>query len=190
MHHLSIKLNNSAPNDPCAICGTPTDPECGSELFLDGTNYLVCHTCTERDAPELLAALLAYRELLQNAEHDAGKRGSQSQLSPVNSVDQSAILRNQNSQLICPVCGFNYVHPVKAGIELGHVTALATEDTVQVSGTDRHKHCRGSVITLTFRCESGHQFQYVLRFEKGHTYFDLRTGNLDEGDLLSELWRN
>ncbi len=58
---VAIKLNNAASNDPCAICGARTDPECGPELFLDGTNALVCHECGEKYAPELVKALQAYR---------------------------------------------------------------------------------------------------------------------------------
>ncbi|MCA9091465.1 MAG: hypothetical protein KDA90_22855, partial [Planctomycetaceae bacterium] len=59
-----------------------------------------------------------------------------------------AIFRTQNSQLICPVCEHESVYPANAGIELGHVVAVATEDTIQVFGTDRHKDCRGSAIAF------------------------------------------
>lgn len=33
---LVIKLNNTASNDPCELCGQRTDPETGPELFRCG----------------------------------------------------------------------------------------------------------------------------------------------------------
>ncbi len=54
---FAIKYNNCAANDPCAVCGTRTDPICGPELFMADTWDLVCHSCGEKYAPELLAGL-------------------------------------------------------------------------------------------------------------------------------------
>lgn len=59
---LVIKLNNAAVNDPCRLCGQRTDPECGPELFLEGSWALVCYSCGERHAPELTRFLLDYRK--------------------------------------------------------------------------------------------------------------------------------
>ena len=59
--HLSIKLNNAATNDPCAICGQRTDPETGPELFLGDTWGLVCWRCGDEHAPDLVQCLLEYR---------------------------------------------------------------------------------------------------------------------------------
>jgi hypothetical protein len=58
---LEIKLNNAATNDPCALCGRRTDPECGPELFLGGTWELVCYECGAEHTPDLVECLKAYR---------------------------------------------------------------------------------------------------------------------------------
>jgi hypothetical protein len=58
---LEIKLNNTASNDPCALCGERTDPETGPELFLGGTWAVVCYECGAEHAPELVECLMAGR---------------------------------------------------------------------------------------------------------------------------------
>jgi hypothetical protein len=60
-HRLAIKNNNTASNDPCAICGTRTDPQTGPELFLEDSRALVCYLCGDRYDPELTRCLLEYR---------------------------------------------------------------------------------------------------------------------------------
>ena len=61
MSDLAIKLNNTATNDPCAICGQRTDPGVGPELFLAESYALVCYDCGWNNAPELMAMLESYR---------------------------------------------------------------------------------------------------------------------------------
>jgi hypothetical protein len=61
---FSIKHNNLASNDPCAICGARTDPWVGLELFLRDSFALVCHECVHKYAPEFLARLYAFRDEL------------------------------------------------------------------------------------------------------------------------------
>jgi hypothetical protein len=61
MSCFSIKYNNSATNDPCAVCGERTDPETGPELFLSDSWQLVCWGCGGKYAPELTECLRAYR---------------------------------------------------------------------------------------------------------------------------------
>lgn len=58
---LSIKWNNTATNDPCAICGARTDPALGPELFLSDSWSLVCWDCGRKYAPELVQSLEAQR---------------------------------------------------------------------------------------------------------------------------------
>lgn len=66
---LAIKINNTASNDPCALCGARTDPECGPELFLAESWALVCYPCGERHAPELVRCLEGYRQGLSLDEY-------------------------------------------------------------------------------------------------------------------------
>jgi hypothetical protein len=58
---LVIKNNNTASNDPCALCGDRTDPAVGPELFVEGTWELVCNPCAFYHAPELWQCLNDYR---------------------------------------------------------------------------------------------------------------------------------
>lgn len=52
-YDLVIGLNNAARIDPCAICGERTAFAVEPELFLAGTQALVCFDCAEKYAPEL-----------------------------------------------------------------------------------------------------------------------------------------
>jgi hypothetical protein len=58
---LVIKFNSCATNDPCEICGDRTDPDCGPELFLEGTFALVCYECGQKYAPQLVDMLFYWR---------------------------------------------------------------------------------------------------------------------------------
>jgi hypothetical protein len=53
---LVIRLNTSLTNDPCALCGQPTDPT-GIDLYLAERPALVCNTCGLFNAPALVRLL-------------------------------------------------------------------------------------------------------------------------------------
>jgi len=50
---VELKHNTTITNDPCAFCGTRTDPD-GLDYFKAGTWALVCDGCAQRYAPELV----------------------------------------------------------------------------------------------------------------------------------------
>ena len=53
---LVIRVNTVLTNDPCALCGQPTDPT-GIDLFLAERPALVCHGCGFFHAPALARLL-------------------------------------------------------------------------------------------------------------------------------------
>jgi hypothetical protein len=55
---LTLTLNNTATNDPCALCGERTDPVVGWEVFPEEGDVQapVCDACVRQRAPELIAA--------------------------------------------------------------------------------------------------------------------------------------
>ncbi len=53
---LVIRVNTILTNDPCALCGEPTDPT-GIDLFLADKPALVCHACGLTHAPALVRLL-------------------------------------------------------------------------------------------------------------------------------------
>ena len=53
---LVIRINTVLTNDPCALCGSPSDPT-GIDLFLADKPALVCHTCGLFHAPALVRLL-------------------------------------------------------------------------------------------------------------------------------------
>ncbi len=53
---LAIRVNTILSNDPCALCGQPTDPT-GIDLYLADKSALVCHACGFLHAPALVRLL-------------------------------------------------------------------------------------------------------------------------------------
>ena len=53
---LVIRVNVTLTNDPCALCGEPTDPT-GIDLYLADRPALVCHACGFLHAPVLVRLL-------------------------------------------------------------------------------------------------------------------------------------
>ena len=105
------------------------------------------------------------------------------------------VVRNLDEfALACPVCGFEYVHPVAVecrspGQANGHLLidhqGIHLDPTAPPDG-------RGVVIALTFLCEDGHLFTYHLRFHKGMTFLERTVADAaQEVDLRPQtIWRN
>jgi hypothetical protein len=53
---LVVRVNSVLTNDPCALCGEPTDPT-GIDLYLADKPALVCHACGLLHAPALVRLL-------------------------------------------------------------------------------------------------------------------------------------
>ncbi len=62
-YDLVIGLNNTARIGPCAICGERAEFAVEPDLFLAGTQDLVCFNCAEKYAPELNELAIIGRQL-------------------------------------------------------------------------------------------------------------------------------
>ncbi len=99
---------------------------------------------------------------------------------------------NDETVLLCPVCGDEYVSPVAVdcrspGGEKGHVRidrqGLRLDPTAPAVG-------RGALVTLRFCCESGHGFGYGFHSHKGNTFVRRETGPQDVPlPLRYPIWR-
>lgn len=92
--------------------------------------------------------------------------------------------------LCCPVCACPFVHPAEVVVEQGRTRTAVSNESTQVSATDRFLHARGSLITLDFWCEYGHSFQYALEFHKGQLHLRLDTKPLPNPNSPRQLWRD
>ena len=101
-----------------------------------------------------------------------------------------AVFGTDESILLCPVCGFSYVHIASVDVHQGHVSLSASNDQVQVQPSTRHQGHKGSQVTLSCFCENSHWFEYELTFEKGHTFIALEAKKLDDSLNVPELWRS
>lgn len=68
---LVIKMNNTAANDPCGICGKRTDPNIGPDIFIDGTQKPVCAECAAEHAPVLYSMVALWSEQQHPADPDS-----------------------------------------------------------------------------------------------------------------------
>lgn len=92
--------------------------------------------------------------------------------------------------VLCPVCGFDYVH--MNGVEIDQGASIATVDGDGCRLTARAKERitqRGSQVTLWMNCESGHTFAQVFRFHKGMTFVRVER-DVAPSDQHPGLWRD
>ncbi|MGH9900273.1 MAG: hypothetical protein ACRD68_00360 [Pyrinomonadaceae bacterium] len=54
---LAIKLNNSAGDYECALCGDERVSSAGPELYIADSSEMVCHECGREHAPLLVALI-------------------------------------------------------------------------------------------------------------------------------------
>jgi hypothetical protein len=81
MAHLTIKLNVCTSADPCALCGTRTNPAAGPRLALADSLAVVCRPCGKKHAPSLAALL----DLAQVAER-VGRIGRHTVVPPMGAL--------------------------------------------------------------------------------------------------------
>jgi hypothetical protein len=146
----------------------------------------------EQKGPTVTAAKTAvgHRPLLRH--HDDGPGGPEAKA--VTAPLIPAVKNLDEPALACPVCGFDYVHPVavecrspgqaNGRLRIDH-QGIHLDPTVPPDG-------RGVVIALTFLCEDGHLFTYRMRFHKGMTFFEQTLANEPrEADLRPQtIWRD
>jgi len=94
----------------------------------------------------------------------------------------------------CPVCGFEYVHPV--GLVCHSAGSRNTALRVDAHGIHQNP-CnapwgRGVRITLEFLCEGGHRFDYSLSFHKGWTFVERQMSHkeLEFEEQPRTIWRD
>ena len=98
-------------------------------------------------------------------------------------------------QLLCPICGFDYVRLVQ--VEVGPAGKAMQSTTINAQGVSTCPRGgagglgRGNTLTLTFQCESGHEFRRSFLFHKGHTLLECSGSEIpDASDVKQTLWRD
>lgn len=116
-------------------------------------------------------------------------QNSEPEVSPFRLIISTATLNEP--AIACPVCGYDYVHPVNVFVAMNHTTVMATGDEATVIRTTKGSPRRGSRITITFAGECGHQFSYAFTFHKGNTRVELiNVVDIPPGKFPSSLWRD
>jgi hypothetical protein len=99
------------------------------------------------------------------------------------------------SAVLCPVCGWEYTHPValKAEPVSGDTVVYINRDGIRTFVSRAAETIRGIRITTTFLCEEGHQWEDEERaFHKGITSQTVSRGpDHEHPDLWpSTMWRD
>jgi hypothetical protein len=81
-------------------------------------------------------------------------------------------------ELLCPVCRYEYVHPVALKVEpvSGDMVLYIDSQGLHTFPSTAAEQIRGIRITTTFVCEEGHQWDEERAFCKGKTYQKLHRG--------------
>jgi hypothetical protein len=96
--------------------------------------------------------------------------------------------------ILCPVCGWEYVHPVALKVEpvSGYTIVYINRDGLRTFATTAAERIRGIQITTTFLCEEGHSWDEERAFHKGITSQEVRRGpDWEEPELMpTTIWRD
>ncbi len=81
----------------------------------------------------------------------------------------------------CPVCGWEFVHPVAVKVEpVGGAVVIHVDNHGVIHTTASRspptRRLRGVEITTTFECERWHQWDEVRAFHKGQTLVSIQRG--------------
>jgi len=106
-----------------------------------------------------------------------------------------ARFNGQETHLLCPICGFDYVRLVE--VEAGPAGKAMQKAKISAKGVSTFPggaaggFGRGNTVTLTFQCENGHEFRRSFLFHKGQTIL-ARCGwkTFDLNDVKQALWRD
>jgi hypothetical protein len=98
------------------------------------------------------------------------------------------------SEVRCPACGYEYVHPVAVKVEpvSGDTLVYINSTGVFAAASSAAERVRGIQITTTFLCENGHQWDETRGFHKGFTTQTVERGpDWSDAELTpTTLWRD
>ena len=102
------------------------------------------------------------------------------------------VSRELGEPVLCPVCGFEYVHLALVVVDQGSERVTIREGETVFSKIKPGEHRgwgRGSYVEIQFWCEGRHQFSQVLQFHKGITTMQTIVRETFEA-WPAELWRD
>ena len=97
------------------------------------------------------------------------------------------------ANLLCPVCGNDYVHPVGVLVEpvLGREVVYVNSDGVRIVESRAAERSRGIEISTIFVCEAGHQWEETRHFHKGITLHEVTHTTTHSGESSpGTIWRD
>jgi hypothetical protein len=147
---VEIKHNASKAQAPCGLCGKKTDPTTGLEVFLDGTDKLVCRDCAKRIDPTKLrwrdwAASMTAQAAQRAAIYEPGQPGLDFRmLDPIEQPLRCTLCQCDDIRLACVICTM----PDRKVAYLGHLGLWFYESNMP-DGFELG-------ATMVFRCAKGH----------------------------------
>ena len=87
------------------------------------------------------------------------------------------------SILLCPQCGFEYLHIAKATIHRCRDKIIIIEDNIAIK--EEENTSRGVTITIEYLGECGHHGEIIFQFYKGNVeVFHRRLPELEQGYVM------
>lgn len=109
------------------------------------------------------------------------------------SVLKSIRYDNEKDMLLCPICDFDFVHPISVRVATDNdYTFIDHKGThlshAKMAETDEARKNRGVIISIEYCCEHGHLGIVILAFHKGITF--VKHKELPLIDDWTTLWRD
>ncbi len=93
----------------------------------------------------------------------------------------------------CPVCGFDYTHPVAVEVYPFEATKRITIDNTgfDIDSTFQKPGTRGVGISVRFVGECSHAWTQTFQFHKGQTEVKVtRDADIPLGEMPPTIWRD
>ena len=95
--------------------------------------------------------------------------------------------------LLCPICGFEYVHPAAIEVSTGNYHIRIDSNGLKLVNAEtaetREARCkRGVRIYFEYVCENGHHGFIILQFRKGNLLIEHE--ELEPTNKFEVIWRD
>ena len=92
--------------------------------------------------------------------------------------------------LCCPVCGFEYIHPLSISVITKPITTTIDSKGTRIYPTTKEQMKnlgKGVRIEMEYYCENGHHGKIIFQFHKGQTFMEYE--ELPQINDWEVIWR-
>ena len=99
------------------------------------------------------------------------------------------MLKSYDKRIVCPVCGYEYAHPVAVYALCNQTRYSITATGLETEMGDFGVSTRGVILVREYLCEMHHRWYEIEQFNKGETFIETRIAEPLIGPTAT-IWRD